>query len=105
MLFQVGRYYYDPSKRISMDWHKLEIWPGYVTSIRQHENEILLCVELTHKVMRQDTVYDLLLECYKFQPANFQVVSKSLTSRHLQFVLFKNESQGKHILRPQVEKP
>jgi len=105
MSFQDGCYYYDPSERIAMDCHKLQLWPGYVTSIRQHENEILLRVELTHKVMWQDTVYDLLLECYTYQPPNFKVVSKSLASHHLQFVLFKNESQGNHILRPQVEKP
>lgn len=37
----------------------MEIWPGYVTSIRQHENKILMCVEITHKVLRTDTVLDL----------------------------------------------
>jgi hypothetical protein len=103
MLFQVGRYYYDPTKRIAIDSPKLELWPGYVTSIRQHESKLLLCVELTHKVMRQDTVYDLLQECCRSQPANFQVISKNLASLHPQFVLFKNESQWNHIVRPQVE--
>ena len=105
MLFQVGRYYYNPMERIAIDGHKLELWPGYVTSIRQHENKLLLCVELTHKVMRQDTVYDFLQECYKSQPANYQVISKSLDSLHPQFVHFRNESQWKHVLRPQVEDP
>jgi len=100
MLFQIGRYYYDPMKRIAIDSHKLELWPGYVTSIRQHENKLLLCVELTHKVMRQDTVYDLFQECYRSQCANYQVISKSLASLHPQFVLFKNELQWNHIVRP-----
>jgi hypothetical protein len=80
MSFQVGRYYYDPAERISMDCHNLELWPGYVTSIRHHENELLLCVELTHKVMRLDTVYDLFQECCNSQCANYQVISKSLAS-------------------------
>jgi hypothetical protein len=105
MLFQVGRYYYNPMERIAIDQHKLELWPGYVTSIRQHENKLLLCVEITHKVMRQDTVYDLLKECWKTSSANFKVINKSLASRHPQFVLFKNESQQNGILRPQVEDP
>lgn len=38
----------------------LEIWPGYETSIRQHEKDILVCAEITHKVMRRETVYDIL---------------------------------------------
>ena len=27
---------------------------GYITSLRQHENDVLLCVETTHKVLRMD---------------------------------------------------
>jgi hypothetical protein len=105
MLFQVGRYYYNPVEGIAIDRHKLRLWPGYVTSIRRHENELLLCVDLTHKVMRQDTVYDLLRQCSESQTANYQVISKSLASCHPQFFLFKNESQWNRILRPQVEDP
>ena len=40
--------------------HKIELWPGYVTSIKQHEDDILMMAEVTHKVMRTDTVADLL---------------------------------------------
>lgn len=39
--------------------HGLELWPGYVTSIRQHEQDILLCAEISYKVLRTETVYDL----------------------------------------------
>lgn len=43
----------------------MEIWPGYQTSIRQHEYDILLCAEIAHKVMRIDTLYHILKECAK----------------------------------------
>jgi hypothetical protein len=43
--------------------HKLELWPGYLTSIRQHESHILMCCEITHKVMRKDSILDLMTEC------------------------------------------
>ncbi|PNF25797.1 hypothetical protein B7P43_G11743 [Cryptotermes secundus] len=68
----VGRYYYDPSACIKLDGHQLEVWPGYVTSIRQHENELLLCAEVTHKVMRHDTAYSLLERCCRSDSGNFQ---------------------------------
>ncbi|KAF4530187.1 hypothetical protein B566_EDAN001446 [Ephemera danica] len=58
----VGRNFFDPHAKVTMSDHKMELWPGYVTSIRQHETDILLCTEITHKVMRQDTVLDLLLD-------------------------------------------
>ena len=34
----VGRNYFNPNARINMSNHKLELWPGYETSIRQHED-------------------------------------------------------------------
>lgn len=39
---------------------RLDIWPGYITSIRQHEEDILVCAEISHKIMRSETVLDIL---------------------------------------------
>jgi len=49
--------------QISVPAHKLELWPGYVTSIRQHETNILLCCGINHKIMRQETALELLSAC------------------------------------------
>lgn len=38
---------------------RLQLWPGYVTSIRQHEVDTLLCAEITTKVMRDETVLEM----------------------------------------------
>lgn len=54
--------------------HKLELWPGYVTSIRQHEQSIMLCAEITTKVMRMDTVHHLLVECSREDRGNFRTL-------------------------------
>lgn len=53
--------------------HHIELWPGYVTSIRQHEDQILMVAEITHKVMRTDTVSHLLAECIKASPDEWKV--------------------------------
>ncbi|CAH2005609.1 unnamed protein product [Acanthoscelides obtectus] len=69
MKFQlVGRDYYDPNNKIPVHEHKLELWPGFFTSIRQHENNILMACDVTFKVMRQDNCYDLLLGCQSSNP-------------------------------------
>lgn len=39
---------------------RLQIWPGYITSIRQHEQDILVCAEISHKIMRSETIYDII---------------------------------------------
>lgn len=49
------------------------MWPGYFTSIRQHERNILLNADIQFKVMRTDNVYDLLMECYH-RGGNFKQV-------------------------------
>lgn len=41
----------------------MELWPGYQTSIRQHERDVLLCAEITHKVMRTQTLYQIMNDC------------------------------------------
>lgn len=59
----VGRDYYDAVAKIDVPEHRLELWPGYKTSIRQHERDILMCCEIAFKVMRMETVYDILRSC------------------------------------------
>lgn len=58
--------------QIAIPQHSLELWPGYITSIRQHENKIMLCVEISTKVMRMDNVYQLLMECSREGNANYK---------------------------------
>ena len=57
-LAQVGRNFFDPQAKIVINEYKLELWPGYVTSIRQHENDLMMCVELSTKILRKDSAYD-----------------------------------------------
>lgn len=59
----VGRNFYDPVAKIDLREHRMQLWPGYQTSIRQHERDILLCAEIAHKVMRTETVYDIFRRC------------------------------------------
>lgn len=43
--------------------YQLQLWPGYTTSIRQHEQGVLLCAEIASKIMRNETIYDVLQQC------------------------------------------
>lgn len=53
-LEELGRHFYDRHQAIKIEAHRLELWPGYKTSMRNHENDVLLGVEITHKVLRTD---------------------------------------------------
>jgi aubergine-like protein len=68
----VGRNFFDAASKIGIQEFKLELWPGYVTSIRQHEQEILLCCEISHKVMRMVTAMDILKNLASNSNADFR---------------------------------
>ncbi len=49
-LQEIRRNYYDYAASQSIPRFNLEVWPGYETSIRQHEREVLLCADVANKV-------------------------------------------------------
>lgn len=80
-LAQVGRNYYDPHSPIALPQHKLvppikvtkemyvfylcthtrmELWPGYVSSIQQLDGGLLLMFDVSHRLLRTDTALDFL---------------------------------------------
>ena len=59
-LEQIGRHYYNRHKKIEFRNDHLQLWPGFITAIRDHEEGILLCVEVTHKVLRNETAFDIM---------------------------------------------
>uniref|UniRef100_A0A8D0H2I2 Piwi like RNA-mediated gene silencing 1 n=1 Tax=Sphenodon punctatus TaxID=8508 RepID=A0A8D0H2I2_SPHPU len=64
-LQQIGRNYYNPSDPISIPKHRLMIWPGFATSILQYETNIMLCSDVSHKVLRSETVLDFMYSLYE----------------------------------------
>ncbi|XP_077999596.1 piwi-like protein 2 [Glandiceps talaboti] len=62
---QVSRHYYDPHKAVSVPQHKLEIWPGYITSLREYEGGLLLLTDVSHKVLRHENVLDFMYSLYR----------------------------------------
>lgn len=58
----INRNFYDPAESEKLRDFPIQLWPGYDTSIRQHEYDILVNADVATKVMRTDTVYNLLEE-------------------------------------------
>eukprot|EP00795_Rhopilema_esculentum_P015072 gene15072-6238_t len=61
---QIGRSFFSPKRNIDLDQHRLQLWPGYNTSILRFDAGVLLNIDVSHKVMRLDTVLDILTELY-----------------------------------------
>ena len=61
---QIQRHFFNPNQAVLVRPHKLEVWPGFITSICKYETSVLLCMELSHKILRTDTVLDQLYDVY-----------------------------------------
>lgn len=67
----VGRNYYDPQNMIDLSRFRIQLWPGYDTSVRYHDGGVLLNCDIVHKVMRTDTVYDLMRDIKRTNSQDF----------------------------------
>ncbi|KAI7797911.1 piwi-like protein 1 [Triplophysa rosa] len=57
---QIGRHYYNPDDPFNIPQHRLTIWPGFMTTILQYESSVMLCTDVSHKVLRSETVLDFM---------------------------------------------
>ncbi|XP_072938555.1 piwi-like protein Siwi [Epargyreus clarus] len=68
----VGRDFFDPSAKVDIPEYKLQIWPGYKTTINQYEDRLLMVAEIAHKVLRMDTVFQMLKEYAATKGSNYR---------------------------------
>lgn len=71
-LCQVGRYFYNPATPSRVPQHNLEVWPGYITSIKEEEGGLMLLLDSSHRVLRVQTVYDIMKDLYRAGRPTFQ---------------------------------
>uniref|UniRef100_A0A8B9KNG9 Piwi-like protein 2 n=1 Tax=Astyanax mexicanus TaxID=7994 RepID=A0A8B9KNG9_ASTMX len=68
----VGRDHYDPSNAIVLGKHRLQVWPGYSTCIKETDGGLYLGVDVSHKVLRNDSVLNIMGVIYQQSPEHFQ---------------------------------
>ncbi|XP_040011750.1 piwi-like protein 2 isoform X2 [Xiphias gladius] len=68
----VGRNHYDPESAVILGKHRLQVWPGYSTCIKHTDGGLYLCVDVCHKVLRNDSVLDVMNILYQHSKENFQ---------------------------------
>lgn len=51
-MVHLGRQFFDPKESIKIPQHKIEVWPGFFTSIYSTVKGATLCADIAHKVLR-----------------------------------------------------
>ncbi|XP_014341914.2 piwi-like protein 2 [Latimeria chalumnae] len=68
----VGRDFFDPASAIVLHQHRLQIWPGYSANIKRTDGGLFLIADVSHKVIRNDSVLDVMHAIYQQSRQNFQ---------------------------------
>ncbi|XP_001947590.2 piwi-like protein Siwi [Acyrthosiphon pisum] len=66
----VGRKFCDAEAKISIPKYKLQLWPGFETSIGNHDGGVFLKTEIYTKYIREETVLDFFKECKENEGKN-----------------------------------
>uniref|UniRef100_A0A8C9WEI5 Piwi-like protein 2 n=1 Tax=Scleropages formosus TaxID=113540 RepID=A0A8C9WEI5_SCLFO len=68
----VGYNHYDPRSAVILAKHRLQVWPGYSTCIKRSDGGLYLFVDVSHKVIRNDSVLDVMNAIYQQSKESFQ---------------------------------
>lgn len=71
----IGRNYFDPSRSIPIPKHNVQLWPGFLTAVNPTQIGIMLVADVTHKVLRTDSVLDYMHELSEKFPRNWKQVA------------------------------
>lgn len=56
----IGRKHFDTVNKITLNSSQIWIMPGYASSVGVHEDWALLNLDVSHRVLREDTAYDII---------------------------------------------
>uniref|UniRef100_A0A670Y3Z4 Piwi like RNA-mediated silencing 4 n=1 Tax=Pseudonaja textilis TaxID=8673 RepID=A0A670Y3Z4_PSETE len=63
-MYQIGQNFYSPSDPVEVPQHKLVLWPGFAVSVGHFENKVMLCADVSHKVLRSENVLEFMTNLY-----------------------------------------
>ncbi|XP_077302628.1 argonaute 3 [Arctopsyche grandis] len=84
---RIGKDSFDPQHPFMIPQYKLEVWPGYVTTVDDFEGGLMLNIDPSHKVVRTSTVLNEIQEVsYRSQNAQNDIrsalIGKSVLTKY-----------------------
>ncbi|KAF7663371.1 hypothetical protein LDENG_00212400 [Lucifuga dentata] len=68
----VGQNHYNPESTVILGKHWLQVWPGYSTIIKRTDRGLYLCMDVSYKVLQNDSVLDIMRVMYQQSKESFQ---------------------------------
>jgi len=72
--------------------HKLEVWPGFVSVVDTFEGGLLLQMDVTHRVLRTDSVFDKFKNLQKKSGTSFMSLAERMVIGESIVTKYNNKS-------------
>lgn len=89
---QLKRNFFDPKEMIQLNKHQVCIWPGSHQSVKDTNEGLLLNYDSCHKIIRTNTVRDLLVDIKKSVPATFREEALKLLINKSVLTIYNNRT-------------
>ncbi|XP_041452050.1 protein argonaute-3 isoform X2 [Drosophila obscura] len=83
---------FDPSRPKIIPLAKLEVWPGYVTAVDELEGGLMLCCDVSHRILCQRTVLDMLIDIYQQNVNSYQERAKKTLIGNIVLTRYNNRT-------------
>lgn len=87
-----NRKHFDPSQPKVIPMAKLEVWPGFVTAVDVYDGGLMLCCDVSHRLLCQKTVLDMLIEIYQRDKTGYQDKAKKLFIGNIVLTRYNNRT-------------
>ena len=69
--------YFDPTKKMKIEQYMIEIWPGFLLNVVEHDsNTFLLQCDITHRILQKTCVLSQLSVLRQQNANNFQMIAR-----------------------------
>ncbi|XP_070072440.1 protein argonaute-3 isoform X2 [Drosophila takahashii] len=83
---------YDPTRPKIIPLAKLEVWPGYVTAVDEHKGGLMLCCDVSHRILCQKTVLEMLIDLYHQNVKHYQESVKKTLVGNIVITRYNNRT-------------
>ncbi|XP_015792238.1 piwi-like protein 1 [Tetranychus urticae] len=71
-MIQIGNNFFNQAERKDIPDHRVEVWPGILTAINEHDGGIMTVISCLHKIIRRDSALDILKRLWQHDKQFFR---------------------------------
>ncbi|XP_039233280.1 protein argonaute-3 isoform X2 [Drosophila yakuba] len=89
---KLDRKHFDPLRPKIVPLAKLEVWPGYVTAVDEYKGGLMLCCDVSHRILCRKTVLEMLVDLYQQNIEHYQESARKMLVGNIVLTRYNNRT-------------